>query len=114
VFRAPNNHLSYGSGFSAKRFFRRRLDVRLHAKRQAVDYIISCMKEAMVLSDRYDLLKFALARAPRDGLVLEFGVATGAFLRFLAGQTNRTVHGFDSFDGLPEDWNVPGRLHDQG
>ena len=81
------------------------LDLRLHAKREAVDYIIANMGEAMVLADRYDLLKFAFARAPKEGLVAEFGVAKGASLRLLAGQTNRVVHGFDSFGGLPEDWS---------
>ncbi|MGE4480984.1 class I SAM-dependent methyltransferase [Acidocella sp.] len=80
------------------------LDLRLHAKREAVDYIIAHMPEAMVLADRYELARFALARAPREGLVLEFGVAKGASLRNLAGQTARPVHGFDSFGGLPEDW----------
>ena len=57
-----------------------------------------------MVADRYDLLKFAFARAPNEGLVVEFGVAKGASLRLLASQTSRTVHGFDSFGGLPEDW----------
>jgi hypothetical protein len=51
------------------------------------------------------LLKFAFARAPKDGLVVEFGVAKGASLRLLAGETGGMVHGFDSFGGLPEDWS---------
>jgi len=80
------------------------LDLRLHAKREAVDYIIANMPEAMVLPDRFALLRFALSRAPADGLVLEFGVEKGASLRHLAGLTPRTVHGFDSFEGLPGDW----------
>lgn len=81
------------------------LDLRLHAKREAVEYIIANMGDAMVLADRYDLLKFAFAHAPKEGLVAEFGVAKGASLRFLAGQTGRVVHGFDSFGGLPQDWS---------
>ncbi len=80
------------------------LDLRLHAKREAVDYIIENMPEAMVLADRNELLKFAFARAPAEGLVLEFGVAKGTSLRLLAAQTPRQVHGFDSFGGLPGDW----------
>ncbi len=80
------------------------IDLRLHAKREAVDYIVANMGEAMVLPDRLDLLKFALSRAPADGLVLEFGVEKGASLRHLAGLTRRNVHGFDSFEGLPGDW----------
>jgi len=80
------------------------IDLRLHAKREAVDYIIAHMPEALVLPDRLDLLKFALSRAPAAGLVLEFGVEKGASLRHLASLTARTVHGFDSFEGLPGDW----------
>jgi hypothetical protein len=80
------------------------IDLRLHAKREAVDYIIANMAEAMVLPDRFALLGFALAKAPADGLVLEFGVEKGASLRHLARLTPRMVHGFDSFEGLPGDW----------
>ena len=40
-----------------------------------------------------------------DGLVLEFGVARGDSLRKIAaGFPDRPVYGFDSFEGLPEDW----------
>jgi hypothetical protein len=81
------------------------IDLRLHAKREAVDYIIANMQDALVLPDRLDLLKFALSRAPADGLVLEFGVEKGASLRHLASLTPRIVHGFDSFAGLPGDWS---------
>lgn len=41
-----------------------------------------------------------------DGLVLEFGVAEGhsaAEMGHFFG-SERTIHGFDSFEGLPEDW----------
>jgi len=78
--------------------------LRLHAKREAVAYIVEHMSEAMVLPDRFDLLKFALSRAPGEGLVLEFGVEKGASLRHLAGLRAGEVHGFDSFEGLPGDW----------
>ncbi|MDD2704383.1 MAG: class I SAM-dependent methyltransferase, partial [Acidocella sp.] len=81
------------------------LDLRLHAKREAVEYIIANMPEAMVLADRNELLKFAFSRAPKEGLVVEFGVAKGESVRNLAAQTTRQVHGFDSFGGLPEDWS---------
>lgn len=81
------------------------LDLRLHAKKEAVQYIIENMPEAMVVRDRYDLLDFALARAPAEGLILEFGVEKGLSLRHLAASTSRLVHGFDSFEGLPGDWN---------
>lgn len=81
------------------------LDLRLHAKKEAVEYIIAHMPEAMVLTDRDALMDYAFAQAPKEGLVVEFGVASGASLRHLATLTPRQVHGFDSFGGLPEDWS---------
>lgn len=39
------------------------------------------------------------------GIIVECGVYYGASLRYLATRCpDRTVHGFDSFQGLPEDW----------
>ena len=40
------------------------------------------------------------------GLFLEFGVASGASVNFIAARVPAgcTVHGFDSFEGLPERW----------
>jgi hypothetical protein len=80
------------------------IDLQLHAKRDSVAYVLEHMSGAVLFRDRWDLLEFALAEAPRDGLVLEFGVENGASISFLARQTERVLHGFDSFEGLPEDW----------
>jgi len=41
-----------------------------------------------------------------DGLVLEFGVYFGKTLRMIASRLpDATVHGFDTFTGLPEEWS---------
>ncbi|MGZ4571551.1 MAG: class I SAM-dependent methyltransferase [Blastococcus sp.] len=55
--------------------------------------------------NKSDTLRAAMARAPRDGLYLEFGVASGSTLRLIAecGPAGN-VFGFDSFEGLPEFW----------
>lgn len=53
---------------------------------------------------QWGLLEASLKAAP-SGLFMEFGVATGGTLRFLAGLTKEIFFGFDSFVGLPEDWN---------
>ena len=50
------------------------------------------------------LLRSALARAAGSGLVLEFGVFTGRSIGVIAEVAGGKVHGFDSFQGLPEDW----------
>jgi predicted O-methyltransferase YrrM len=45
------------------------------------------------------------AQEMNDGLVLEFGVAEGFSIKqMLPHLHNRTIHGFDSFEGLPEEW----------
>lgn len=50
------------------------------------------------------LLDKALAAAPATGEVLEFGVYHGLSLRKIAKRVTTPIHGFDSFEGLPEDW----------
>lgn len=52
-----------------------------------------------------DVLHAALAAAAPDGLTLECGVYFGRSLELIAASTTGQVHGFDSFQGLPEAWN---------
>jgi hypothetical protein len=44
-----------------------------------------------------------------EGLVLEFGVRHANSTRQLASLAMQDVHGFDSFEGIPEDWHDEGR-----
>ena len=53
----------------------------------------------------FETLEFALDHAQVDGLVLEFGVRFGTSIDFIAQRTGGQVHGFDSFEGLPEAWD---------
>jgi tetratricopeptide (TPR) repeat protein len=50
------------------------------------------------------LLRHAVAAAEQDGLVLEFGVRRGTSVTHIAEAAGQPVHGFDSFEGLPEGW----------
>jgi hypothetical protein len=61
--------------------------------------------DALIFRDRWELLLHAARAAPAEGLMLEFGVADGASLRYVASRVARSFHGFDSFEGLPEDWS---------
>ena len=55
---------------------------------------------------RFSNLDNAIAHIDTDGLVLEFGVSRGTTINHIAKKLpNQTVYGFDSFEGLPEDWN---------
>jgi hypothetical protein len=42
-------------------------------------------------------------------LVLEFGVRHGNSIGQLASLAKQAVHGFDSFEGIPEDWHDEGK-----
>ncbi|WP_194944091.1 class I SAM-dependent methyltransferase [Aeromicrobium sp. S22] len=88
-------------------------DIDLERYRQAVATSAQFVDEHMPLvtgfrgpsplDAKIDLLRWALHQAPDEGLVLEFGVATGLTMREIAA--NRLpAHGFDSFEGLPEAW----------
>jgi tetratricopeptide (TPR) repeat protein len=76
----------------------------LSAKIESVGFAIDHLKRAKPFMLRADLLEYSLVQARAHGLVLEFGVAGGATLRFLSSITHDTVYGFDSFQGLPETW----------
>lgn len=55
--------------------------------------------------DRFQMLKHACQLTPNSGMVLEFGVANGSTIRFIAEMLpSRHIYGFDSFLGLPEPW----------
>jgi len=82
------------------------------AQKEAVAFVEEHMASALILNTGHDVLRLSLARAPEDGMILEFGVAGGASINVLAKGTTRHIHGFDSFEGLPEDWG--GRHEEKG
>ncbi len=56
--------------------------------------------------DRYDNLQASMDQVTLDGLIMEFGVATGRTSNTMAKHSpQRTIHGFDTFDGIPEAWH---------
>ncbi len=78
----------------------------LRALQRSVDYIERAMPEALGLDSQRELVEFALRAVKLDGYYLEFGVYTGGTIRFMAKRNGgRLIHGFDSFEGLPEAWS---------
>lgn len=68
----------------------------------------------LVLKNRLETLSFSAASAPAEGMILEFGVASGETIKHLATTPplrGRTIYGFDSFRGLPERWGGYGVGH---
>jgi hypothetical protein len=75
------------------------------ALQESVAYIQRNMPRAVAVETARQVLDLALAEAPREGHFLEFGVYKGGTIRYLAKQIGqRIIHGFDSFEGLPENW----------
>jgi predicted O-methyltransferase YrrM len=77
---------------------------RLPYSQDSADYVSEHMRSAMKVPGKNNHLSFALSRIG-DGMVLEFGVFKGQSVNHIASELpDRTVHGFDSFEGLPENW----------
>jgi hypothetical protein len=77
------------------------MEAAASSSRFAVDVLVG----ARPFRYPWETLEYALAISPRGGMALEFGVATGTTLRTIAERRGgELVYGFDSFDGLPEDW----------
>lgn len=90
---------------------RLRRDVRhaadIEAVRSSARFAGEHMPTVPALSDARATLEHGLKLAPSGGLALEFGVWSGSTLRVIAdARGGHDVYGFDSFDGLPEDWRT--------
>lgn len=87
--------------------------LQMRALDEAADYVQANMPVAMIFESHNRCLSHLLKMAPDTGLILEFGVAGGNSIRKIGGLLpDRAVHGFDSFEGLPEDW--AGHLEGKG
>ena len=76
------------------------------AQLDAWRYIKSVNKNVpTIIGSNIQAFKLGLDAALIDGLVLEFGVRFGTSIRQICSLVDQNVHGFDSFQGLPESWN---------
>lgn len=89
-------------------------DLRLARNRiaamESAAFINEHMPEVQAFGDHLELLTYSLSQVePRlkEGLFLEFGVYTGSTVNHIAEAVpDVTIHGFDSFEGLPETWRT--------
>ena len=82
--------------------------VRL-ASESSARYVIANMRAVTNFDVDYDfhdwIVRTQLDSTPGLRLIAEFGVATGRTLnQFAYWLPDKMVHGFDGFEGLPEDW----------
>lgn len=60
----------------------------------------------MIIEDRLEGIEFAVNSVKVPGMFLEFGVYEGKSINFISNMIlPKKIYGFDSFIGLPEDWN---------
>jgi len=58
---------------------------------------------ALKCSNQSEVREIAMERMMAEGLILEFGVLKGSSINFFArNMRDRTIHGFDSFEGFGE------------
>ncbi|HEY9131808.1 MAG TPA: class I SAM-dependent methyltransferase [Dyella sp.] len=79
---------------------------QVEARDSSAQFVRAHMPDAARFPTRDSLLLDAVRRsAALGGCICEFGVFQGHTLRLMADAApERTVHGFDSFEGLPSHW----------
>jgi hypothetical protein len=65
----------------------------------------ACSTLPPITGSNIGTFRLAVDAANLQGLVLEFGVRHGNTIRQIAALVGQEVHGFDSFEGLPEQWH---------
>jgi len=73
---------------------------------EAKSFVEKYLKKAKRLKSDAGVLKYASQKVTlAKGVYLEMGVCTGKTINFIAGlNPHQVIYGFDSFEGLPEDW----------
>jgi len=75
------------------------------ANESTAEFVINTCPSAIACRSPKALMTLALSRVSLDGEFLEFGVWKGASINFMAKKfPDKNIHGFDSFEGLPESW----------
>jgi len=64
------------------------------------------MPDALIFSTKNDFREHAISCISEPGLYLEFGVWQGNSVNYLGNKfKDKKIHGFDSFEGVPEPYN---------
>jgi hypothetical protein len=75
------------------------------ANASSAKFVNTHLKTSVLFFTREEAWEYALTQTKVKGLYVEFGVADGYSINYIAERVSSTVYGFDSFYGLPETWN---------
>lgn len=83
--------------------------VNQRAVQESAEYVVNNFSTALIFNKREELWDYCLNRVQNlktaGGIIVEFGVWKGESINFFARKCpNARVYGFDSFEGLEEDW----------
>ena len=85
--------------------------IQIHLTRlagmQTAEFIIDNMPKVKSFNDKSDYLKYVLSHTNHfgGGQYLEFGVFQGSTINVISSTLpDKIIYGFDSFEGLPENW----------
>ena len=68
-------------------------------------FVEKYLQAAAALTSDAEVLRFASDQVKLKGVFIELGVCTGKTINFVAAlNPHKKIYGFDSFQGLPEDW----------
>ena len=82
-----------------------RVELQKIATHETALYVKEHMSDVHSVHDWRGVHDIAISEVDMDGMVLEFGVYSAMITNYIAERfPDRKVHGFDSFEGLPEFW----------
>lgn len=83
--------------------------------RRASDFVKRCLKKAVALESDASVLRFGCEAVRLKGAYVELGVFSGRTINFIAAlNPEKTIYGFDSFEGLPVPWVCADRIYPAG
>ncbi|MEW5827329.1 MAG: class I SAM-dependent methyltransferase [Chloroflexota bacterium] len=102
AFTALTNDTLYKDSRNIERWRQRK------ALEETGEFVEQVMPRVQSFAGRYALMKYCCAKVrpnQQAGMVCEFGVAAGKSINYIAQSLpDARIFGFDSFEGLPEDW----------
>ncbi|MEG0834608.1 MAG: TylF/MycF/NovP-related O-methyltransferase [Anaerovoracaceae bacterium] len=85
--------------------------LKKQAAQEAVEFINRDAANAIIIpirtwQEKNKFIEYVISQANENPLVVECGVYNGTTINIMAEKRpNAVLYGFDSFEGLPEDWN---------
>lgn len=79
--------------------------VRYDSNKSSAEFIKKNINDVLLFDDKKALWSYSLNKTRSSGLFLEFGVFQGDSIKYFAHHKSEVeFYGFDSFEGLSEDW----------